>query len=62
MSDRDLLQQALEALEHVIYWDNEKPEWGYAHAAITALRERLAQQQESDAFDTLPDDYETGDY
>jgi hypothetical protein len=43
MTDRELMQQALDALEHIIYWDNEKPEWEYAHAAITALRERLAQ-------------------
>jgi hypothetical protein len=46
MDDRELMQQALEALEHIIYWDNEKPEWEYAHAAITALRSRLAQPNE----------------
>lgn len=34
-------RQALEALEHVICWDNEKPEWEYAHVSITALREAL---------------------
>lgn len=37
-------RQALEALEHVIYWDNENPEWEYAHASITSLREALEGQ------------------
>ena len=41
---KEAMNLALEALEHVIYWDNEKPEWEYAHAAITALREALAEQ------------------
>ena len=41
---REAMKLALEALEHVIYWDNEKPEWEYAHAAITALRKALAEQ------------------
>jgi len=51
MTDRDIMQQALDALEHIIYWDNEKPEWEYAHAAITALRSRLAQPEQEPVFD-----------
>ena len=49
---KESMKLALEALEHVIYWDNEKPEWEYAHAAITALREALAAQQEPVAWMT----------
>ena len=51
MTDREIMQQALEALEHIIYWDNEKPEWEYAHAAITALRSRLAQPEQPTKID-----------
>lgn len=36
-----LLRQAVEAMEGVIYWDNEKPEWQDARTAIAAIRQHL---------------------
>lgn len=39
------MKLALEALEHVVYWDNGKPEWEYAHKAITALRQAQPEQE-----------------
>jgi hypothetical protein len=40
--ERKAMKCALNALEHVIYWDNEKPEWEFAHRAIVALKDVLA--------------------
>ena len=45
---KEAMKLALEALEHVIYWDNEKPEWEYAHKAITALTAALEQQAQQE--------------
>lgn len=39
-----LLRQAVEAMEGVIYWDNEKPEWQDARTAIAAIRQQPAPQ------------------
>ena len=68
MTDRELLSQALEALERAKNGHKVK-DCASCKEIITALRARLAehdrQQQRrarQTAFDTLPDDYETGDY
>lgn len=72
MTDRDIMQQALEALEQsktlapfgaegVVYWEGVK----IHEAAITALRERLAQpEQEPVAWRTFDGEggYDYRDY
>jgi hypothetical protein len=60
MTDRDIMKQALDALEDWADWVDHSPP--KTTAAIAALNERLKRQSEREAFDTLPDDYETGDY
>jgi len=44
MTDRELMQQALDALEY-IYTETTEAEDKLIHAAITALRDRLAQPE-----------------
>jgi hypothetical protein len=56
MTDKQLLEQALDALDNLLYWDNGKPEYDEAHEAITAIRARLEQPapvQETDHGDEL---------
>lgn len=43
MTDKQLLEQALEALENLLYWDNGKPEYDEAREAITAIKQALAE-------------------
>lgn len=38
--DDALIQQLVEALESLMYWGNEKPEYAEARTAITAARKR----------------------
>jgi len=53
MTDRELMQQALEAFEY-IYTETEEYEDELIHAAINALRDRLAQpEQEPMAWEQL---------
>ena len=62
MTDRNLMRQALDALEESKTTNDTMEFHDRKNKAITDLRERLARQSEREAFDTLPDDYETGDY
>ncbi len=42
-SDKQLLEQALGALDSLMYWDNSKPEYDEARKTIAAIQARLEQ-------------------
>lgn len=57
--DKTVVQQAIEVLDNLLYWDNGKPEYDEARKTINALRQLLEQPEpEPDIF---PDEaYEMG--
>ncbi len=44
--DKQLLEQALEVLDSLMYWDNSKPEYDEARKTIAAIRARLEQPEQ----------------
>jgi len=49
----EVLKQALEALDNLMYWDNGKPEYDEARKAIKSLRQAIAELESQEPIGYL---------